>query len=230
MSEETADVPAPRSMPIPAPPIPAPLSAAPLNAVAPSSPEAGALGATAIGIAPAVALATREMTARVAYDAPSKPNGRRLRWLWWTTGSLLAASLAGLCAYLAVVANQWSDRVDDLTSISQDLGTQVSEQTVARKAAEANAAVLKSQLDTATTRITTLANEEANATDHESVWINLVDSFSDCASGRQELIDVLTNPNLQFDGKSKAQVENELTTYCDGLTTEYTDFKAEIGK
>ncbi len=170
------------------------------------------------------------MTTRAALAAPPKRNARRLRWLWWTTGSLIVTSLAGLCAYLAVVANQWSNRVDDLTAISQDLGTQVAEQTAARKTAEANAAALQSQLDTATSRITILANEEANATDHESVWINLVGAMIECSDGRQELINVLTNSRLYFPGQTTAQVESDLTTYCDGLATEYTDFKAEIGK
>ena len=171
-----------------------------------------------------------DTTAPSAYAPPPEPKHRRLRWLWWTTGSIAVASLAGLCAYLAVVAQQWSDRVDDLTTISQDLGTRVSDETAARQSAEANAATLQSQLDTATARITVLADEEANANDHESVWINLVDSLIDCSNGRQDLIEVLTNPRLYFPGKTNAQVENELTTYCSGLTTEYGTFKAEIGK
>lgn len=164
-------------------------------------------------------------------DGPTPgPKRRRLRWLWWTSGSLVVASLAGLCAYLVVVSNQWSDRVDDLTTVSHDLGTQVSDETAARLAAEAKANTLQSQLDTATERITVLADEEANATDHETTWIDLVDAFIDCANGRQDLIDVLTNSRLYFPGETNAQVENDLVGYCDGLVSQYTDFKTEIGK
>lgn len=164
--------------------------------------------------------------------APSTPKHRRrrLRWLWWTAGSVFVASLAGLCAYLAVVAHQWSSRVDELTAISQDLGTQVADQTAARQAADANTSTLQSQLDTSKARITDLANQEANAVDHEAVWINLVDSMISCADGRQNLIDALNTPNSYFKGKTKVQVENDLTTYCDGVKAEYTTFKAEIGK
>lgn len=177
-----------------------------------------------------VAVDAPELTTPSAYVPPPEPKHRRLRWLWWTTGSIAVASLAGLCAYLAVVAQQWSDRVDDLTTISQDLGTRVSDEAAARQSAEADASTLRSQLDTATARITVLADEEANANDHESVWIDLVDSLIDCSNGRQDLIEVLTNPRLYYPGKTNAQVENELTTYCSTLTTEYGTFKAEIGK
>jgi len=162
--------------------------------------------------------------------APSTPKRRRLRWLWWTAGSVFVASLAGLCAYLVVVAHQWSGRVNELTAISQDLGTQVADQTAARQAADAKASTLQSQLDTSKARITDLANQEANAVDHEAVWINLVDSMISCADGRQNLIDALNTPNSYFKGKTKAQVENDLTTYCDGVKAEYTTYKAEIGK
>lgn len=158
------------------------------------------------------------------------PKRRRLRWLWWTSGSLAFVALAGLCAYLVVVSDQWSTRVDELTAISGDLGQQVADQTAARQSAEAAATTIQSQLDTATARITDLANEEANATDHEGVWINLVDSMVECADGRQGLIDVLTNSSLYFPGKTNSQYESELTTYCDGVKADYTDFKTEIGK
>jgi hypothetical protein len=150
--------------------------------------------------------------------------------LWWTAGSVFVASLAGLCAYLVVVAHQWSSRVDELTAISQDLGTQVADQTAARQAADAKASTLQSQLDTSKARITDLANQEANAVDHEGVWINLVDSMISCADGRQTLIDALKVPNSRFEGQTKAQVENDLTAYCDEVKTKYTTFKAEIGK
>ncbi|NTV40181.1 MAG: hypothetical protein HGA51_09565, partial [Demequinaceae bacterium] len=152
-----------------------------------------------------------------------------LRWLWWTSGSLAVASLAGLCAYLAVVAHQWSDRVDDLTAVSQDLGNRVADETAARKAADAQAADLQSQLDNATERITTLANEEANATDHESVWINLVDALIQCEGGWVAHSTVLKG-EMRYPDTTTAKAEAELVAYCDGLKTDYADFKAEIGK
>ena len=160
----------------------------------------------------------------------STPEHRRLSRWWWAAGSLTFAALAGLSAYLIVVSHQWSNRVDDLTAVSESLGEQVADQTMARQSAEADASTLQSQLDTATARITDLANEEANATDHESVWINLVDAMANCADGRQDLIDVLTNSRLYFPNKTNAQYEDEITAYCDGVKSDYADFKTEIGK
>lgn len=157
------------------------------------------------------------------------PKHRRTRW-WWIAGTLALVSLAGLCAYLIVVADQWRSRVDDLTEISTSLGQQVADETAARENAEDAASTLQSQLDTATARITDLANEEANATDHEGAWMNLVDAMVDCADGRQDLIDVLTDSRLYFPDKTNAQYERELTTYCDGVTSDYATFKTEIGK
>jgi len=216
MSEDSAAVPAPQSVPQPVP------QAEPLVPF-----EAGSEAAFADAAPATAALAASPATAGAAVE----PKRRRLRWLWWTTGSLFVTSLAGLCAYLAVVAHQWSVRVDDLTTISQDLGTRVADQTAATKVADAKVSTLQSQLDASNARITDLANEEANAVDHEAVWINLVDSMISCADERQNLIDALTTPNSYFlDGRSKAQVEDEITAYCDGLKSDYTTYKAEIGK
>lgn len=154
---------------------------------------------------------------------------RRKRWLWWAAGSLVATSLVGLCAYLAVVSHQWSTRVDDLTAVSHELGTEVSEQTAARKAAQAEATALQVQLDTAKARITTLADEEANATDREAVWIDLVDAVISCADERQVVIDAYIN-SRRFQGISNAGYAAEITEYCEGLKSDYADYKAEIGK
>ncbi len=179
--------------------------------------------------------ASAPMPASPATDEPDAttptppPNRRRLRWVWWTAGSLVVASIVGLCAYLVVVTNQWSDRVDQLTVVSQDLGTQVSQQTTARETAESKSVTLQSQLDMATARITVLADEEANATDHEAVWIDLVDAFIECESGWAEHATVLKG-NYRYTGISTAAAEAELVAYCDGLVTEYTAFKTEIGK
>lgn len=221
MSEDSAALQAPLSLPE------APPFSAPEPASAPS-PEVFTTVAQAAGTAFDVTVDAPETKAPDAHAASPKP--KRLRWLWWTAGSLAVASLAGLCAYLAVVANQWSDRVDDLTAISQDLGIQVSDQTAARKTAEAESAMLQSQVDTATARITDLANEEAKANDNQTVWVDLAGALIDCANGRQDLIDVLTNSRLYYKGKTNAQVENDLTTYCTSLTAEYTDITAEIGQ
>lgn len=161
--------------------------------------------------------------------AHSSPRRKRRLWLWWTAGSVVAASLVGLCAYLAVVSHQWSTRVDELTAVSHELGTEVSEQTSARKTAVAEAAALQLQLDTAKTRITTLADEEANANDRESVWIDLVDAFIECEDGWVKHAEVLKG-KMVYPATTTARAEAELVAYCEGLITDYADYKAEIGK
>lgn len=226
---------------IPAPAFAAPAYGASPATTSPASPAtaspaaptpAGAVAASASTFgAPALGASTGPQAPAPSFGGTVAPTRRRLRWLWWTTGSVFVTALAGLCAYLAVVAHQWSGRVDDLTTISQDLGKRVADQTAAKQTADAKVSTLQSQLDASNARLTDLANEEANAVDHEAVWINLVDSMISCADERQNLIDALTTPNSYFlDGKSKAQVENEITTYCDGLKSDYTTYKAEIGK
>lgn len=209
----------PPPLPQPAPPSqPSSWAAAP--AAAPAS--------TAVQVA-GVAVDSPHTADRALAGAQATPSPKRLRWLWWTAGSIAVASLAGLCAYLAVVANQWSNRVDELTAISQDLGAQVADESASRDAAEANAATLQSQLDTATARISELANEEANATDHESVWINLVDSYIECEQGWVNHASVLKGQQV-YTGTTTARAEAELIAYCNSLESEYLDFKAEIGK
>jgi len=220
MSEDSAALQAPLSLPE------APPFSAPEPASLPS-PKVFTTVAQAAGTASDVTVDAPQTKAPDAHGASPKP--KRLRWLWWTAGSLAVASLAGLCAYLAVVANQWSDRVDDLTAISQDLGTQVSDQTAARKTAEAESATLQSQVNTATARITDLANEEAKANDNQTVWINLVDSMISCADQRQVVIGAYVN-SMHFQGISNAGYAAEITTYCDSVKAQYTDLKVEIGK
>ncbi len=89
--------------------------------------------------------------------------------------------------------------------------------------------IARVELDNATSRITDLANEEAQAKDRESVLIDYVDAMISCTDSRQELINVLTDSRYFFPGRSNSQVEKEVTTYCDGVTADFTAFKEEIG-
>ena len=160
-----------------------------------------------------------------AIEATPPPRRRGWRRLWVTLAILAAIGLIGLSAYLVVVSAQWSDRVDELTTISEDLGATVANARTAQADAEARLATAQTALDNATARITDLANEEANATDNESVLIAYVDAMIDCADGRQELIDVLTNSRLYYPGSSTVQVEQDLVTYCDGVKNDLATFK-----
>lgn len=159
-------------------------------------------------------------------DQPRRTAPRVVRRV--VTSAAMAALAAG-CAYLWVVAHQWETRAADLTAISEDLGAEVVAEQDARAEADANAAALQVQLDTATARITDLANEEAAATDNEAVLVNYLDAMIDCADDWVQHASVLKG-TYRYTDKTTAQVERELTAYCDGIKAEYATLKAELGR
>lgn len=162
--------------------------------------------------------------------APHSRKRRVLQWSGWSLASLGVLALVGLAVYLVDVTRQWEDRVDELTLISTDLGQQVADAQAAQAEAEARMKAAQVELTNATTRISDLANEEAHANDRESVLVGYVDAMISCADSRQELIDVLTDSRYYFPGRSKAEVEQEVTAYCDGVTSAFTSFKEELDK
>ncbi len=163
-------------------------------------------------------------------DAPAPPRRKRrvLRWLGWSSAGLGVLALVGLSAYLIDVSRQWSDRVDELTVISTDLGQRIADAESSQAEAEARMEAAQVELVNATSRISDLANEEAHANDRESVLIDYVDAMINCADSRQELIDVLTDSRYYFPAKTSLQVERETTTYCDGVSSDFSAFKKEI--
>ncbi len=161
--------------------------------------------------------------------APRRRKHRVLRWFGWSSAALGVLALIGLSAYLVVVSSQWSDRVDELTAISTDLGQQVADASTAQAEAEARMQAAQVELGNATLRISDLANEEAHANDRESVLIDYVDAMISCADGRATVIKVLTTANYMFnDGRSASSHARELDTYCDGVSSDFNAFRKEI--
>ena len=154
----------------------------------------------------------------------------RRRWVRPLT-VVVMVGLIGVSTYLVVVSHQWKDRVDHLTTISEDLGAGVADARAAQSEAEAALTATQAELDTATARITALSNEKANATDHESVLTNYVDAMISCADGRAQVIRVLTGRYVFDDGKSAATHANELDDYCAGVAQDYHTFTStELGQ
>ncbi len=172
------------------------------------------------------------MTEQPGASAPTQPRRKHrvLRWIGWSSAGLGVLALIGLSAYLVDVSRQWSDRVDELTVISTDLGQRVADAESSQADAEARMVTAQAELDNATSRISDLANEEAQANDRESVLIDYVDAMISCADSRQEIIDVVTDSRAYFIGKTSLQVERETTAYCDGVSTDFAAFKMELEK
>ncbi|WP_291380198.1 hypothetical protein [Demequina sp.] len=163
-------------------------------------------------------------------SVPPRRKRRLLRWFGWSFASLGVLALIGLSAYLVVVSNQWSDRVDELTVISEDLGQSVADARAAQADAEARMDIARVELENATTRITDLANEEAQAKDRESVLIDYVDAMISCADGRAVVIKVLTTRYVFDDGRSASAHARELDAYCDDVSSQFSAFKEEIAQ
>lgn len=179
-----------------------------------------------------VASAVPQVAPELLETAPAEPapRKRRARWLWPTLAAVSLTGMAGLSVYLAVVAFQWSDQVDKLTVISTDLGATVTDATTERDAAVAERDAMAAQLEAAKARITELANEEANAKDSESVLIEYVDAMRACSDQRAEIIRVLLNKNLVFEGTTPRAVEAETAAQCDQIASDFDAYKAELGQ
>jgi len=134
--------------------------------------------------------------------------------------------LIALSAYLIVAVNDWRTYSSDLEGALEDVKGVAAQDRADYEAIEVRMETLQGQLDTANGRITELANEEANATDSQDALRDHMEAMISCADARQELIDVLTNSNLYFPGKSNGQVENELKTFCDEVKTDYQNYLA----
>lgn len=137
-------------------------------------------------------------------------------------------ALIGVSAYLVVVSRQWSDRVDELTAISQDLGQKVAQEQAAKEEAQTQADDVQAQLDTLKGRVTELANSEANAVDSQATLTNYLDAMISCADNRANLINGYGGRWQGDDGQviSTRQYAAELTEYCDSVKQNYADFKA----
>lgn len=167
-------------------------------------------------------------------EAPA-PRKARAGWRKWTLRSVVAVVIVGLLgtsAYLTVVSRQWSDRVDELTAISEDLGSQVATERAAKEQAQSQATEVQSQLDTLKGRVSELANEEANAQDHQDALTNYLDAMISCADQRGEVLDHFygyTWTNSDGRSLSSRQYAAELTTYCEEIKQNYADYKADAG-
>jgi cytoskeletal protein RodZ len=165
-------------------------------------------------------------------ESLSRPPLRERGWFTWTVRSLVGAVVVGLAAlsvYLWMVIGEWSAQNETLRAEALTLGEMLAAERVEAEQQAEELTLVGDQLQNATDRISDLANEEANAVDDRKVIENLASNYRDCAESRQELIDVLTNSNLYFPGKSNSQVEREITEYCEEVEDTHNDYLKDRG-
>jgi hypothetical protein len=159
-----------------------------------------------------------------ADPAPERPKRKKLRVAFGIVAWLAFLALAVLAGYLWFVNSQWVSQNEALRADAVQLGEQLAtERALSQEQAE-SLDLVDSQLTNATSRISDLANEEANALDDRNVLENLLDAYQSCADERQSHIDVLTS-NLVYVGKTSAQVERELIEFCDDVEDGYDEYK-----
>lgn len=160
-------------------------------------------------------------------DATAAPTPKRsFTWLWRVLVALVIAGLIALSVYMINVTNGWRDYSAQVEAALNDVKATAASSAADLSSTQARLDTVQTQLDTANARITELANEEANATDNQDALRNHMEAMIECAAARQELIDVLTNSNLYFPGKTNAQVERELTEFCEAVKSDYQQYLA----
>jgi len=165
-----------------------------------------------------------------ALPAPASPPPPRRRGrtavlaLGWTAAASGVLALAGLSAYLWVTHEAWVDQNDELRAESADLGEQLA---VARAEADAATDALEqteSQLAEATSTISTLANQDAHATDDLTFATDVIEQLIVCADEREEHIGYL-NQAWRYTAQSLRAVEAEIDEFCASVEQSWTDFQ-----
>lgn len=157
------------------------------------------------------AVVTEPPTSPVVGFVPEPP--RRRRWPM-AVALLLIVALTGLSGYLWWVNTQWVEQNSTLRDEASSIGELLAaEQALAaQQAAELDNAA--SELESVTSRVSDLANEEANAIDDRAILEDIADALVNCADNRQQIIEVYRTGRT-FVGISRQGRENEVTEACE---------------
>jgi len=200
------------------PRVPAP-AAEPAGASAPLAAPVPA-GASALAAAPAPAAAS----APLPPPAPRRRGRTIVRVLGWTALASGVLALAGLSAYLWVTHEAWVDQNEELRAESAELGEQLAVARAEADAAEASLAETESQLDEATSTISTLANQDAHATEDLVFASDVIEQLIACADERAEHIGYL-NQAWRYTTASLRAVEAEIDEFCAAVEETWTDYQ-----
>lgn len=151
-----------------------------------------------------------------------------VRGVAWTLLGSGAAALVALSGYLWLTHDQWIDQNEDLRAEALTLGEEVA---VARAEAEANAEALdetQSQLDEAKNTISTLADEDANASDGLRYATDVIENLQLCADERAELIGYLKQAE-RYTASSLRQAESDIDDFCQDVEESWETYLEETG-
>jgi len=138
----------------------------------------------------------------------------------WVVLALVIASLIGLSAYLYAVHTQYVSQNDKLRSEATALGAQLAQERAATGRQAAELSTIETQLAQAKERISTLANDAAQAGDDRLALVDVAASLITCADQRQTLIGYLKQSSLYTAASLRAS-EAQITTYCNGAEQTY---------
>lgn len=180
--------------------------------------------------APAEPLVVTESATTAPQQRP-RPRSRGLRvfrGIAWTLFGAGVAALAAFSGYLWLTHEQWVDQNEELRTEALELGEQLA---TARAESEANAADLaqtQAQLDEAKNTISTLADEDANASDDFRFATDVIEQMRTCAEERDELIGYLKQAE-RYTASSLRQAESSIDEYCQEVEDAWETYLEEEG-
>ncbi|WNM26197.1 hypothetical protein RN607_08285 [Demequina capsici] len=146
-----------------------------------------------------------------------------------TALALALASAIALAAYLWLVNSQWTDQNDTLRADAASLGTSLAQAQAQAEDLQTQVQTLQSQLDTATTRLSDVANAEAHAGDDVQYLTDLLDAYASCASSYDDVLTDALKNGYTYDNSNARSVQADVADYCDSLATAYQQYTAAAG-
>ncbi|WP_062134556.1 hypothetical protein [Demequina aestuarii] len=166
---------------------------------------------------------TTDSTAAPAASSERPRRGRRaVRAIGWTAAAAGVAALTGLSGYLWITHSQWQDQNDELRAEALELGDQLATATAELEATVTELSTTQSHLVVAKEKVSTLADQDANATDDLTYAEDMVEQFRICADERAELVGYLKQAS-RYTASSLRDAERSIDDFCDDIDSAWTE-------
>lgn len=183
---------------------------------------------------PATGDASPTPPAMVMTGAPETPaprgrrgRGRRaVRALGWTFAGAGVAALAAFSGYLWLTHEQWVDQNDQLRAEALELGEKLAQSRLEAEQAQASLTTTSDQLDEAKSTISTLADQDANATDGQRYAEEIAEWALECADERDVLVDYLKE-SWRYTDASLRNAESNINEYCADAADAWAEYQAD---